>query len=324
MTAANAGLAAKGMAGGVGVFLFHLMALTKIQTAAICIAVATVPLAMQWRADARLSADMNGVDARIQSQNKALADATSEWNAFRSNLVDARADAANSQFQLTTLNDIRRGKLPSPVYRWDDNSPLARVPKKLLHGVPIPVMTERRGELTKQIKEALQLSEAEADRTQSALNTLLSDFESAQSKNMKRVDLKPEDLSGNKPENVRSFELSKLSETQFNEIKKSFLDEIGKTLGDERSGVFLTSIENVVPLNPPDGMISSAWAIINQDFRLTLSRIDSSNDDVQVRICTPTSMMSYGIKKDNLPASWRNQIADWLNSSPTAVQEGGQ
>lgn len=318
MSAANAGLAVKGAAGGVGAFLFHLMALTKIQTATLCVAVAAVPLAIQWRADARLAADLAGIDARIHSQNQALADLTSQSDKLRDDLFKTRTDAVNSQYRMTALDNLRQGKTPASVYHWDDKATLVRVPKKLLHQLNIPAMTQSRGQLTDQIKQTLQLSEAESERAQSALNKLLSDFDSAQAKTIKRVDPNPNELNGEKAEDVRVFEVSSVG-TQFDDMKKAFRDEVNSTLGEERSGLFLSSIESVVPLDPPESMMSSSWAVLNKDFRLTLRRVPGSDDAIQVGISTPNSSMNYGMSADYLPPSWRNEIPEWL--TPTSTQE---
>jgi hypothetical protein len=48
---------------------------------------------------------------------------------------------------------------PRAVYRWDDNSPVVRVPKQFLEMLPISTVSDRRGQLSEQVKEVLQLSD---------------------------------------------------------------------------------------------------------------------------------------------------------------------
>src|SRR2546425_719907 len=156
-SATSVGLAAGGAAHGVNLALLKLMALTKTETALICAIVAAAPLAWQWHANARVVRQQAGLNAQIAAGRRDVIGLEAQVQRVREALFRAQSDASNGVTRLAALNSQRAARSPRPVYRWDDNSPLVRLPKRFLDQVRFPATANRRGQLSEQIKEVLQL-----------------------------------------------------------------------------------------------------------------------------------------------------------------------
>src|SRR5207247_3281031 len=152
-SAANAGLAAGGATSGFNLVLFKLMALTKTQTTVLCAIVATAPLAWQWHANARVARQVDDATAQIKSASRNATELEVQLQRTRDALLRAQAGNSNSVARLAALNAQRDGQAPRPVYRWDDSSPLARLPKKSLEQLHVFATANRRGQLSGEIKE---------------------------------------------------------------------------------------------------------------------------------------------------------------------------
>src|SRR2546427_728268 len=100
----------------------------------------------------------NGFPARSTGLRASSSRAASQFQRVREALFRAQSDVSNGVTRLAALNAQRAARSPRPVYRWDDNSPLVRVPKRFLDQVRFPATANRRGQLSEQIKEVLQLT----------------------------------------------------------------------------------------------------------------------------------------------------------------------
>src|SRR5213075_620881 len=143
----------------------------------------------------------------------------------REALSRAQSDTSNSVTRLAALNVQRAVRSPRPVYHWDDNSPLVRVPKQFLDQAQIPAMANKRGQLSEQIKEVLQLTDAEAQQAQSAIDRFLADDHAAQARALRRVEPREDELDGHTPEETRVFEVLDVS-YQLKEFRKSMFGEL--------------------------------------------------------------------------------------------------
>lgn len=266
-SASNAGLAAGGAAGGFNLVLLHLMALTKTQTAVVCALLVAAPLTWQWRVHSNIQQSQTGLTSQLAEAQTTLADADAEETRLRNALVRAQADAFNAGNRLAALQARRAGTTSPPPYRWDDSLPVARVPKELLRQMPLEGVANKRGELTSQIKSALQLTDSEAAAVQGAIGRLLAGYHAAQAAALKPVETTERDLFGRKPEEVRVFEINGMKDTVA-QLRQDFFTELGGVLDPERLSLFTKSLRNWMPLDEEERGINSGMAILSNDHRL--------------------------------------------------------
>src|SRR2546429_5810196 len=137
-SAANAGLAAGGATSGFNLVLFKLMALTKTQTTVLCAIVAAAPLAWQWHANPRVARQLDEVTSQIKATSRSATELEAQVQRTRDALLRAQADNSKSAARFAALSAQRDRHAPRPVYRWDDTSPLARVPQTFLEQLHVP------------------------------------------------------------------------------------------------------------------------------------------------------------------------------------------
>jgi len=128
--ALSAGAAAS--LGGMTMPIVKFMSLTKIQTAALCVSLAAVPLGYQWHALDSARSMKDQFTAQLQTlRSDALAQEQGRARA------EHRLTVAQSALTRKTSAD-HSGRHTEParpeenLYVWDENSPYVRVPKQLL------------------------------------------------------------------------------------------------------------------------------------------------------------------------------------------------
>src|SRR5438552_3359529 len=223
-SATNAGLAAGGAATGVNLALLKLMALTKTETVVICALVAAAPLTWRWQASARAVRQQADLNAQIAADKRGSINLEAQIQRMHVALLRAQGDTSNSVTRLAVLNSQRTARPPRPDYRWENNSPLVRIPKKFLDQVRLPATANRRGQLSEQIKEVLQLTDSEAQQAQSAIDRFLADYHAAQAQKMRRVEPTENELNGHEPEETRVFEVPVVRE-QLGELRQNLFGE---------------------------------------------------------------------------------------------------
>ena len=127
---------------GLSAFLARLASLSRVQTGALCVALAALPIG--WHLKERHGAAEEA--KRLQAQ---LLDAQSQYAAARSDLERLRADSQRLELSLVRANQTAmraaesakafdlwkkriRTLLTADDYRWSDESPFVRIPKAAL------------------------------------------------------------------------------------------------------------------------------------------------------------------------------------------------
>jgi RNA polymerase sigma factor (sigma-70 family) len=121
--ALSAGAAAS--MGSLTMPILKIMTMTKIQTAALCLALAVLPLGYQWHALGSARALKDQTAAQLQRLRS---------DVFAREREQARAEhrlssAQNALAKVTAAKPVRQDE---NLYVWDENSPYIRVPKDLL------------------------------------------------------------------------------------------------------------------------------------------------------------------------------------------------
>ena len=127
---------------GLGALLARLASFSKPQTAALCVALAAVPVGWQWterrQADVEvqrmraqlLTAQIDGANARADLDRLRVDSTKLEQSLAQAN--EAVAGAADSAQAFAAWKKETRGPLAAADYRWSDESPFVRIPKAIL------------------------------------------------------------------------------------------------------------------------------------------------------------------------------------------------
>ena len=318
----SAGLAAGGAATGLNLILFQLMALTKIQTAVLCALVAAAPLAWQWHAEARVVREQAELNTQLTSASSKAAELEDDIRRTQVSLLRARNEAATNETHLADLHAQLDGRVPPAVYHWDDNSPVARVPKRFLKQLSIDGVSNQHGQLSEQIKEVLQLTDAEAQNAQAAIDRFLAGYQAAQAAKMKRVEPAEKDLSGHQPEETRVFEMSAIG-AKMGELRETLFPELEAAVGSERVAYLRSSLGDWMPLDDENHHgFSSAAAVFNFDRRVQFYQPQPGSEWMSWGLLRPNGeSMTVAMQLADIPEMLRAELQDWIaiaKSKPVA------
>lgn len=266
-------LGAAGSAGGLSTFVFKLMALSKTQTTLVCALLAALPLAYQWRAESRLARERSFAEAQFATARGRLTSLEAELAGARADWSRSRAETIRQEARAALLAAQREGRARRPEYRWNDGSPLVRVPKALLERLDIPAVRGVNGDLSFQIKEALQMTAHEEQAVQEAVRRLLGGYYALQAMHMKPVEPTESELQGMTPNEVRVFALEDIN-SPFGELRAEFFAELEPILGTDRARLFRQNLRGWMPLSDHYGGLNSGLAIVPFKHRVRMLKPD--------------------------------------------------
>ena len=312
-TAAQAGLAAGGAATGLNLLLLHAMALTKTQTAVLCALVVCAPLAWQWNRQHALDEARKVALADVDAQGRELARLTEEADRAKAEALRTEAAALDAGARVAQLRARRDGKAPRAVYRWDDTSPRVRVTKELLQQMDLDSVGDKRGALTEQIKEALQLTDDESGSVKAAMERFLSAFHEAQAAVTRRVDPTKDDLNGGEREDTRVFEVGATTGA-LAPLRQELFASLAPLLGPERLELFKRGLRDWMPLDDEAHGLNSSAAVIPFAHRLRFYR-PGPTDPVLGWGIAPDSggMMRATMAPDEVPRFARAELQEWMD-----------
>jgi RNA polymerase sigma factor (sigma-70 family) len=311
LSAANAGLAAGGSATGLNLVLFQLMTLTKTQTAVLCAVVAAAPLVWQWHASTHSGREQERITAELNAANRKATELEEESRRLRDATIQAQADTMNTEIRLNALHSQIQGRGPRPVYRWDDNSPFVRVPKKFLERISIPAVTNKRGHLSEQIKEALQLTDSETQNTQAAIDRFLVGYHAAQAQKMRVVQPTDRDLMQHTREETRVFEVPHIGE-RLGELRQTLFGELESTMDLERSQRLRSALGDWMPLDDQSHGLNTGMAVLNFDHRVRFYQPKPGDPGLFWGITGEKGQMSATMALEEIPGIFRDYLQDWI------------
>ncbi len=234
VSAANAGIGAGGAVSGWGLALFHLMALTKTQTAVVCALIAAAPVAWEWHAQARVTRQYSETISNLELSQKQASDLEAELERTRKAIQQGEADILNSQARLALVDAKRSGKVPRSTYQWDDRSPYARLSKQLVKQLRLDGMA-RKGRLTEQMKDALQTTDFEVNQLEAALDHFASSFEEALLEERRRGE-----SATKEQQNLRV----QAWDEKFKRLRAGLFDQIDAILDAERAEILKKALSH--------------------------------------------------------------------------------
>ena len=314
-------------ASGISLLLLNLMTLTKVQTAAICLVLAATPLVLQRQAQAREENRKATLVRQLSEDQRQLNGLENNLDQLNKQLQASQSDSLNLGANLGTLTNQLSAKAARPVYAWDDQSPLLRVPKQFLKAIPIRAVQNQRGQLTDQVKAALQFTPDEADKTQAALNQFLSQYYTEQARNMKSAAPNANDLNGHQKEETRVFDIKSIS-GYASELRKTLYGEFDSALGSERGQLIRQYLSDEIPPDDQFTGVNSATIVYNKDVRIFFYQPKPGDRQImwgmQVKDC---GTMQTGMEIDEIPDLYRSALNDWITiakSNPVPVQDKEQ
>ena len=320
VSAGNAALAS-GAGGGFHFTLFHLMTLTKTQTAVICALAAAVPLLLQHRAQAVAARAQADLTTQLAAAARQAGELDAELAGARQAAGRAEADAVNAQLHLDAVRAQFANRADRQVYHWDDNSPYMRLPKDSVRQLQLEAAANRHGRLTDEIKEVLQMTGAEADQTQAAVNHFLSTYNALESRDMRQVPPTDDELEGHTADQTRVFDVPYIGSNQMSQIRQDFFGDIASILGDQRSELFTNALQFWMPVTEDFRGISSDSTVFNADFRAHFYQPKPGDKSIRfgVRTSLPSSMTT-DIGAQDVPDLFQPYLQDWtaLLQSPPA------
>ncbi len=308
----SAGIAAGGAVSISKLILFRIMSLTKTQTAVGCVLLAATPLVLQWQADARVDQEQKTLLSQIAEAKQSAANLEQETRQVRESALRAQNETFNLQTRLSTVNAQLSGRSPRPVYRWDDNSPFVRVPKQFLEMLPVVAVSGRRGQLSEQIREVLQLTETETAQVQEAVDQFLKDYYAAQAPRMRVVPPNADELQGHAADEVLTLEASSVA-SDLPELRRALFDRLGGILGKERSPLFQKALRDWMPVDEEYHGLNTGMAVFNFDRRETFYRPEPGSGQILFRFSENThGMMQMALAADDVPQLYQSYLKEWI------------
>ena len=127
---------------GLGALLARLASLSKLQTAAVCVALAAVPVGWQWKERRQADAEVQRMRAQLLTAQTDSANARADLERLRADSTkleeslaqanEAVARAADSAPAFAAWKQETRGLLAAADHGWSDESPFVRIPKAIL------------------------------------------------------------------------------------------------------------------------------------------------------------------------------------------------
>ncbi len=185
VAAAHSALAAGGGAlTGLKPLVVKFMALTKTQTALLCVALAAAPLAWEWNVNRMLRNRAAVAQSKLQAIHDQQDLSTADLDRLRAEsagLEAALAEAMKNETRyeaaarkLDALTARVKGLLTDANYRWPDDLPYARVPKRVIKPLDIlnrwPGTFKPSGAMNERALELLGITAQEKAPTEQALS----------------------------------------------------------------------------------------------------------------------------------------------------------
>jgi RNA polymerase sigma factor (sigma-70 family) len=278
-SAAAAGLAAGGPASGFGLLLLSVMSLTKTQTALLCGVLVLAPLAWQSASLAHAQRAVDSLERDRARFNGQVADAEQELAQLDRTLLRVRNETAAARTQLAQMKD----GLPKPAsdstasgqYRWDDNAPLVRLPKRLLADLRIEGNANPQGELSPEIRGILQLTDDETRKVQSAIDRFAAAYQKLILKIGRPVEPTPQELGNRSRDRVLVLEFKGLEEPA-RALFEDLMAELRTLLDAERLMLLAESGKRWIH-HPDIDHFSYSQSVFIEDHRLCIEQVDPSS-----------------------------------------------
>jgi RNA polymerase sigma factor (sigma-70 family) len=300
-------------AGGLATIPFHLMNITKLQTAGICLLLTALPLYWQVQSQHQALLDLSTLQRKTEEQKVVLKDLEQGDEQLRLSLQHAGARLATIQARLEHLK-IDKRPVTAAAYKWDPDRHLVRVPKALIHN--FNSINDRKGTIDDQMADVLQLNASQKQKLQAMVNQLVSDYEQLVAKNLKQIPPRESELFGHKAKDTIEFEIGDMRK-ELSELKQHLLIQAEEILDPERIKIFEEGMEDWMKIEDNQGW-NSGMAILGFAHNCCFYRMTDGNPRLMWSASiSGRGMVSSPLELDQVPAVFEPYIKDWM----TEIQE---
>jgi len=324
--AANAGLAASAAFTGLNTLLCKIIAMTKIQTGAVCVALVAAPLVWQWRAQAEIGKRIAGARDDLRTAQGALASLNNESDQTQAALTRAGRDAVEARWRADEVDRKRTTSGAQVGYHWGDGQPLARVSKGLLHEIPFRPVKIKTGDLAPEARELLQLTGPEADQTSAAIARFLASVREAEASKLSPAAPTAAELAGRPADQVRVFAVGDIT-PQFVEARTQLLDSLQNIMGDDRFSLFQQGLGDWIGMTQP-GVLNPSMAVYPDAKRVVVgapgttvpgAAPPSFGWSVEVLSTPGANGLNWTMDADDVPEPYRSRLADWITQAKSSI-----
>jgi len=166
------------------------------------------------------------------------------------------------------------------------------------------------------MKTLLQLTDAETDKTQAAVDHFLASYNAAVAPGLHSVPATEKDLQGHTPEQTRVFEVPFIGEDKLDAMRNEFYGEVKAALGDDRFAIFRSGLAGWMPVDKDYHGICCGMTVFN--FNQRISVFQPKPVDHYLRCFVAGSgggsnfSMSDVLPLDDVPGILQNQLQDWI------------
>ena len=332
---------------GLAALLARIAALTKAQTAAMCLVVAAVPVAWQWR-DANTT-QQAGALLRAQTEtsrerHEQLSIKIERLRTESEELQAAIVDAANAQAQreetalkMARIKERASSLLTATDYGWPGDFPFVRIPKSALTSFDTGVPLQPPGVVKPQVRELFGLATAERQVTEDALARYFGEMDRLiESKGYETNRPTQRWMVPSDAEVSRVYVIPALGE-EIRSAAKQLFTEIETAVGRDRSAFFEQaskmngshSLRRVLNLDADQSPQEiSVWIRQNNDkpvvgytYRTTGNSFSSSGISLEGFLPGREPGQQYGLpdfKATLLPDAIVNRVVAWLGDEAKA------
>ena len=228
---------------GLGALVARLAGLSRVQTAAVCVALAVVPVG--WKLNERHAAgeEVKRIQAQLLATQNEQATVQTEIERLRAisgrleqsvvRANEAAARAAESTQAFAAWKKKTRGLLTAADYHWSDESPFARIPKSVLPGLNQVIGNTPfapPGVIKHYARELLGLSSGERESLETALHEHFTDLDARRAAGIYQTNTASPPGTKNL---ATRFVMPELAD-QEKQFLAQVLEDAKGTLGDER------------------------------------------------------------------------------------------
>ncbi len=165
---------------GLSALLARFASLTKVQTAAVCVAIAAGPVAWQIseqreaqaaliQAKTQLVASQNEFSV-VQTEIQRLNGSTTQLDESLARARDAVARSAETAQKFEAWKQRTRAQLLAADYEWPEDSAFVRIPKKMLPQLEVRHPITQPGLIKQEARELMGLTPTEREQAEAALH----------------------------------------------------------------------------------------------------------------------------------------------------------
>jgi len=227
---------------GLSALLARLASVTKVQTAAVCVALAAVPVGWKLNEGRVAARELTRVEAQLIAGTNDAANLQSELERLRANvatldrsLAQANAAEARAAADAQAFADWKqstRARLLAADYRWDDNSAFVRIPKAVLPELLKDSYAEpyaAPGMVKPFARELLGMTPDEQQAVEAAMQRRFAEVDGKLAPGITETNLPAEGMFARK-----SFGVSVPADSEFKSFGEQIIAEMGRAVGEER------------------------------------------------------------------------------------------